>query len=76
MELWQKEATGGLEKSCFRRQADVAAILKGLEEKGYLHLFETLASKRIMKILVVTGGNIHIKQNFSPSLGRAVPVWR
>lgn len=52
----------------------MAAILKGLEEKGYLHLFETLASKRIMKILVVTGGNIHIKQNFSPSLGRAVPV--
>lgn len=34
----------------------------------------TLANKRTAKSLVVTGGNISIKQNFSPNLRKAVPV--
>ena len=48
--------------------------MKRSEEKKYCPLLGTLANKRTAKSLVVTGGNISIKQNFSPSLGQAVPV--
>lgn len=63
MELWEKEAFWGLYKSCFSRQVAVSAALKGLEDNEYVYLLETLASKRILRSLVLTGGNIHIKQN-------------
>lgn len=63
MELWEEEAIWGLYRGCFGRQVAVGMAFKVLEENGYVYLLETLASKKILRSLVLTGGNIHIKQN-------------